>query len=345
MEFTAQQIADFLKGEVVGDPEVKVNNVTGIDEGKAGTLSFLANPKYEKYLYETKSSIVLINRDMELDKPVKTTLIKVDNAYEAFAGLLQMYEQAKPKASGISSLSSIDNTASLGDNPFVGDFTVISKNVRIGNNVRLYPQVYIGDNTEIGDNTILYPGVKVYHDCVIGSECIIHSGTVVGSDGFGFAPQEGAGFKKIPHLGNVIIEDNVELGSNVSIDRATMGSTIIRKGVKLDNLIQIAHNVEVGEHTVIAGQMGIAGSGKIGARCMIGGQVAINGHISIADDTKIGPQSAVANTVKEPGQILLGTPVMKLIDKKRAIAVYKQLPELYKLINKMEKDLEELKKK
>ena len=345
MEFTARQIAAFLNGEIEGDPEVKVNNVTGIEEGKSGTLSFLANPKYEKYLYTTESSIVLINRDLVLEKAVKATLIKVDNAYEAFASLLQMYEQAKPKATGVSSLSSIDSTASIGDNPFVGDFTVISKNVRIGNNVRLYPQVYIGENSVIGDDTVLYPGVKVYPDSVIGSRCIIHSGTVVGSDGFGFASQDGTRYKKIPQLGNVVIEDDVELGSNVSIDRATMGSTIIRKGVKLDNLIQIAHNVEIGEHTIIVAQAGIAGSTKIGARCMIGGQVGIIGHLTIADDVKIGAQAGVSNNVKIPGEILLGSPAMKIGEKKRAIAVYKKLPELYILINKMEKDLEKLKEK
>ncbi len=345
MEFTARQIADFLKGELVGDPEIRVNNVSGIEEGKAGTLSFLANPKYEKYLYSTESSIVLINRDLILEKVVKATLVRVDNAYEAFASLLQMYEQAKPKATGISSLSSIDSTASVGENPFVGDFTVISKNVRIGNNVRLYPQVYIGENSAIGDNTILYPGVKVYHDSVIGCECIIHSGTVIGSDGFGFASQDGTRYKKIPQLGNVIIEDDVELGSNVSIDRATMGSTIIRKGVKIDNLIQIAHNVEIGEDTIIVAQAGIAGSTKIGARCMLGGQVGIIGHLTIADDVKIGAQSGLSNDVKIPGEILLGSPAMKIGEKRRAIAVYKKLPELYKLINKLEKDLEELKNK
>ena len=344
MEFTAQQIASFLKGEIVGDPETKVSNVSGIDEGKQGTLSFLANPKYEKYLYDTESSIVLINKDMKLEKAVKATLIRVENAYEAFASLLQMYEQAKPKSTGVSSLSSIDGTANVGDNPFIGDFTVISKNARIGNNVRLYPQVFIGENAVVGDDSILYPGVKVYHDCVIGTGCIIHSGTVIGSDGFGFASQDDTSYKKIPQLGNVVIEDDVELGSNVSVDRATMGSTIIRKGVKIDNLVQIAHNVEIGEHSVIVAQAGIAGSTKIGARCMIGGQAGIIGHLTITDDVKIGAQTGLSKDINTRGEILLGSPAMKIGDKKRAIAIYKKLPELYKLILKMERDLEELKK-
>lgn len=344
MEFTARQIADFLHGEIQGDPEVKVHDVSKIESGEPGTLSFLANPKYEKYLYLSRSSIILINKDMELKQPVAATLIRVDNAYQSFAGLLQLYEQSKPKAKGISSLSSIDKTAVLGNELYIGDFAVISGKVKIGHKARIYPQVYIGENASIGEDTILYPGVKVYHDCIIGARCIIHSGTVIGSDGFGFASQDNAEYKKIPQLGNVIIEDDVELGSNVSVDRATMGSTIIRKGVKMDNLIQIAHNVEIGENTVIVAQAGIAGSTSIGARCMIGGQVAINGHISIADEVKVGAQSGVANTIKEKGGIFLGSPVQKITDARRSYAVINNLPEMYRDLYRLKREVEELKK-
>jgi len=344
MEFTAAQIAEFLHGEIQGNAQVKVHEVAKIEEGEPGTLSFLANPKYEKYLYTSKSSIILINRDFQLKQPVAATLIRVDNAYEAFAGLLQLYEQTKPKISGISSLSSIDKTAMLGTDLYIGDFTVISGNVRIGNNTRIYPQVYIGQNVHIGEETILYPGVKVYHDCVIGSRCIIHAGTVIGSDGFGFAGQDTGEYKKIPQLGNVIIEDDVELGSNVSVDRATMGSTFIRKGVKLDNLIQIAHNVDVGENTVIAAQTGIAGSTKVGARCMIGGQVAINGHISVADDIKVGAQSGIANNIKEKGGMYLGTPVQKISEARRSYAIFVNLPAMFRDLYQLKREVDELKK-
>ena len=346
MEFTAKQIAEFLNGEVVGDPDVSVSSVSGIEDGRSGALSFLANPKYEKYLYTTESSIVLINRDLKLEKEVQATVIRVDNAYDAFASLLQMYEQARPKPSGISSLSSIDPSARIGDTPYIGEYAVISKNTTLGNNVRIYPQVYIGEKAVIGDNTVLYPGVKIYHDCVIGAGCIIHSGTVIGSDGFGFASQEGgAQYNKIPQLGNVVIEDDVELGSNVSVDRATMGSTIIRKGVKLDNLVQVAHNVEIGEHTIIVSQAGIAGSTKIGARCMLGGQVGIIGHLTVADDVKIGAQAGVSNSINTPGEILLGSPATKISEQRRSMVIYKKLPELYALVNKLEKEVEDLKKR
>ena len=344
MEFTAAQIAAFLHGEIQGNAEVKVHNVTKIEEGEPGTLSFMANPKYEKYLYTSKSSIILINKDLQLKQPVSATLIRVDNAYEAFAALLQLYEQSKAKSSGISSLCSIDKTAVLGAGLYIGDFAVISGNVQIGNNTRIYPQVYIGENAKIGDNTTLYPGVKVYHDCIIGSGCIIHAGTVIGSDGFGFASMETGEYKKIPQLGNVVIEDDVELGSNVSVDRATMGSTFIRKGVKLDNLIQVAHNVDIGEHTVIAAQSGIAGSAKIGARCMFGGQVAINGHISIADDIKIGAQSGVANNIAEKGGMYLGTPVQKISSARRAYAIFVNLPTMFRDLYQLKREVEEHKK-
>ena len=343
MEFTAEQIASFLKGKIEGDPRVKVSGVSGIDEGRKGTLTFLTNPKYEKYLYTTGASIVLVNRDLELRESVSATLIRVEDAYRAFASLMEMYDKAVPRPTGVSRLSSIDRTARIGKDPYIGDYAVISKNARIGNGVRLYPQVYIGDGVEIGDNTVLYPGVKVYRDCRIGKACIIHAGTVIGADGFGFAPQEGSEYKKIPQLGNVVIEDDVELGSNVSIDRATTGSTVLRKGVKVDNLVQIAHNVEVGEHTVIIAQAGIAGSSKIGARCMIGGQVGIVGHLTIADDVKIGAQSGVSNSISREGAIVLGSPAQNIGDNKRSLAVFKNLPEMYKTVHSLVKDIESLK--
>ncbi|MFW5886715.1 MAG: UDP-3-O-(3-hydroxymyristoyl)glucosamine N-acyltransferase, partial [Bacteroidota bacterium] len=264
MEFTAKTIADYLKGKIEGDPNVTVNNVAKIEEGKAGSLSFLSNPKYEKYLYTTGSSIVLINEDFNFGKEIKPTLIRVKNAYESFASLLDLYQQSKPAKIGIDPLAFMHQSVKTGENIYIGAFAVVSEHTIIGNNVKIYPHCYIGDNVQIGDNTIIYPGVKIYEDCSIGSNCIIHAGVVIGSDGFGFAPQAGSNYKKIPQVGNVIIEDEVEIGSNSTIDRATMGSTIIRKGVKLDNLIQVAHNVEIGENTAIAAQSGISGSSKIG---------------------------------------------------------------------------------
>lgn len=343
MEFTAEQIASFLNGKIEGDPKVRVSGVSGIDEGRKGTLSFLANPKYEKYLYTTEASIVLVNKELKLRESVGATLIRVDNAYQGFASLMEMYDKAVSRPSGVSRLSSIDSTAAIGKDLYIGDFTVVSKNARIGDGVRLYPQVYVGEGVEIGDNSVLYPGVKVYRECRIGKDCIIHAGTIIGSDGFGFVPQEGSEYKKIPQLGNVIIEDDVELGSNVSIDRATTGSTVLQRGVKVDNLVQIAHNVVVGENTVIVAQAGIAGSAKIGARCMIGGQVGIVGHLTIADEVKIGAQSGVTNNIKEEGAILLGSPTQKIGDNKRSLAVFKNLPEMYRTVHSLVKEIESLK--
>jgi UDP-3-O-[3-hydroxymyristoyl] glucosamine N-acyltransferase len=290
MEFSAQQIADFLHGEVVGNPNVKVNNLSKIEEGKPSTISFLANPKYTHYIYNTEASIVLVNKDFVPEGEIKATLVKVDNAYACIAMLLNMVEQARPKHSGIEQPSHIDESVSIPENHYIGAFAYIAKGVTLGNNVCIYPQVYIGENVKIGDHVTLYPGVKIYHDCVLGNHVTLQAGCIIGSDGFGFAPTS-EGYQKISQIGNVVIEDNVEIGANTTIDRATMGSTFIRKGVKLDNLIQIAHNVEIGQNTVMAAQVGIAGSTKVGEHCMFGGQVGIAGHITIGNQVNIGAQS------------------------------------------------------
>ena len=310
MEFSAQQIAGFLNGRIEGDPTVKVNNFSKIEEGKPGTLTFLANLKYAHYLYKTKASIVLINNDFVLEQPVGATLIRVENAYAALALLLNMVEQQKAK--------------------------------KIGKGCRIYPNVYIGDHVTIGENCILYPHTTIYEQCVIGNNCILHAGCVIGADGFGFAP-EGESYKKIPQLGNVIIEDDVEIGANTTIDRAVMDSTIIRKGVKLDNLIQIAHNVEVGEHTVMAAQVGIAGSSKVGRHCMFGGQVGLAGHIHIADNVTLGAQAGVISDVKEECT-LLGAPAFNAKGFMRSSAIFNRLPEMYRMIGQMQREIEQLKK-
>lgn len=324
MEFTAQDIAEFLNGEVDGDGSVKVNDVSRIEEGKPGTLSFLANPKYEHHLYTTQSTIVLVNKNFKAEKEVETTLIRVDDAYQALAQLLEMYEQSKPQRIGIEEPSYISKTAKLGEKIYVGAFAYIGTNVKIGNNVKIFPHTYIGDNVIVGDNTVFNSGVKVYDNCKIGADCIFHSGVVIGGDGFGFAPSSANDYKKVPQVGNVVIEDHVEIGANTCVDRATMGSTIIRKGVKLDNLIQVAHNVEIGENTVIASQSGIAGSAKIGQNCMIGGQVGIVGHLSIADEVKIAAQSGVGRTIKEKGVVLQGSPAFDFGPYQKSYVLFKK---------------------
>jgi UDP-3-O-[3-hydroxymyristoyl] glucosamine N-acyltransferase len=344
MEFTAATIAGFLKGEIEGNPETVVNTVAKIEEGHKGALSFLANPKYEHYLYTTKSSIVLVDRKLVLASKVQATLIRVDNAYEAFASLLRLVDQARPRKNGIHPTAIIEPSSKIGKDVYIGPYSYIGENCIIGDNCSIYPQVYIGDNTRIGVNSTLNPGVKIYHDCILGEGCTIHSGTVIGSDGFGFAPQSETEFMKIPQLGNVVIEDHVEIGANVAIDRATMGSTIIRKGVKLDNLIQIGHNVEVGENTVMAGQTGIAGSTKVGKNCMFGGQVGIAGHLKISDGTKIGAQSGIPGDVKKENSILLGYPAIDHKNFLRSSVIFKKLPELMEKINNLEKDVISLKK-
>ena len=342
MEFTAQQIAAFLRGTVEGDPEVKVSNFSKIEEGKPGTLTFLANPKYEHHIYHTEASIVLVNQDFTPTEPIHTTLIRVENAYTALAQLLNMVEQAKSKKSGVDSTAFIAPTASVGEDCYIGNMAYIGERVKLGNNCQVYPFAYIGDNVEIGDNTILYPHVTVYHDCRIGQHCILHAGSVIGADGFGFAP-EGEQYKKIPQLGNVVIEDNVEIGANTTIDRAVMDSTIIRQGVKLDNLIQIAHNVEVGENTVMAAQVGIAGSVKVGKHCMFGGQVGLAGHIQIADDVTLGAQAGVISSVKE-ATTLLGAPAIQARNFMRSSAIFNRLPELYRTIGQLQREVETLNK-
>ena len=342
MEFSAQQIAAFLNGKIEGNPDVKVSNFSKIEEGKPGTLTFLANLKYAHYLYDTKASIVLINNDFVLEQPVSTTLIRVENAYAALALLLNMVEQTKARKSGVDSTAFIAPTATIGEQAYIGHFAYIGEGVKIGKGCRIYPNVYIGDRVTIGDNCILYPHTTIYEQCVVGNNCILHAGCVIGADGFGFAP-EGESYKKIPQLGNVIIEDDVEIGANTTIDRAVMDSTIIRKGVKLDNLIQIAHNVEVGEHTVMTAQVGIAGSSKVGRHCMFGGQVGLAGHIHIGDNVTLGAQAGVISDVQE-GSTLLGAPAFNAKGFMRSSAIFNRLPEMYRLIGQMQREIEQLKK-
>ncbi|MCK9206845.1 MAG: UDP-3-O-(3-hydroxymyristoyl)glucosamine N-acyltransferase [Salinivirgaceae bacterium] len=345
MEFTANQIAGFLNGKVEGNGEVKVSNVAKIEEGIPGTLAFLANPKYMAYIYSTDASIVLVNDGFKPEKPIKATLIYVNDAYHAFASLLELVAQAmyEPKL-GIEQPSHIHPTATYGTDIFVGAFAYIGKNVKIGDNVKIYPQVYIGDNVTIGDNCTFYAGCRIYHDCKLGSYITIHSGAVIGADGFGFAPTDTANYKKIPQIGNVILEDFVEIGANSTIDRATMGSTHIRKGVKLDNMVHIAHNVEVGENTVMAAQCGIAGSSKIGSDCMFGGQIGVAPHISIAKGTKLGAKSGVNSTVRTENSTLIGAPVQEYSEWAKSYVHFRNFPKIVNKLNALEKEVEELKK-
>lgn len=343
MEFTAEQIAGFLKGKIEGDPAARIGSVSKIEEGKPGTLAFLANPKYHKYIYDTGASIVLINEDFVLEKKVKATLIRVKNAYEAFASLLDLYEQSKPKKTGVSLNASMAASATTGENLYAGDFVYVGDDARIGDNVRLYPQVYIGDRVTIGDNCVLYPGVKVLDDCQLGKDCVIHAGTVIGSDGFGFAlEQDSTSRRKVPQLGNVVIGDQVEIGANVTIDRATMGSTRIGNGVKMDNLIQVAHNVEIGENSVIVAQAGVAGSTKIGKNVILAAQAGLVGHITIGDGAIIAAQAGVAHSIREK-EVVLGSPAFDIREYKRSAAIFKRLPEMRQTIIQLEKDIKELK--
>lgn len=344
MEFTASTIAGFLNGVVDGNPDTVVHTVAKIEEGKPGALSFLANPKYEPYIYTTKSSIVLVNRKFVPSEKVSATLIRVDDAYEAFASLLRLVEQRRPARSGVHPSAIVEPSSKTGENVYIGPFVYIGQNCSIGNGCQIYPHVYIGDNTTIGDNTVIYAGVKIYHECVVGNNCIIHAGTVIGSDGFGFAPQADNEFVKIPQIGNVVIEDNVEIGANCAIDRATIGSTVIRKGVKIDNLVQIGHNVEIGENTVMAGQTGIAGSTKIGRNCMFAGQVGIAGHLKIADGTKIGAQSGIPGDVKKENSVLLGYPAIDHKDFLRSAVIFRKLPEMKSKLDDLAKEVENLRK-
>ncbi len=337
MKFSAGQIAELLKGVVDGDPSVEVGSLSKIEEGKPGTLSFLANPKYVAHIYTTEASIVIVNKDFLPEGPVKATLVRVEDAYKSFASLLQMYNKIINDKTGIESPSFIDDSATVGKDVYVGAFCYIGKNSVIGNNVKIYPQCYIGDSVIISDNTTLFPGTKVYSFCQIGAHCALHAGVIIGADGFGFAPNEANHYNKIPQIGNVVIEDHVEIGAGTTIDRATLGSTFIRKGVKLDNLIQVAHNVDIGENTVIAAQTGIAGSTKIGKNCMIGGQVGIIGHIAIADGVKIAAQSGIGASITTENEIVQGSPAFNISDYKRTYVVFKKLPLVERKINELEK--------
>ncbi|MDP1621713.1 MAG: UDP-3-O-(3-hydroxymyristoyl)glucosamine N-acyltransferase [Bacteroidales bacterium] len=337
MKFTATQIAGMLNGTIEGNPETTVTKLSKIEEGEAGSLSFLSNPLYTPYIYTTKASIVIVNKTFTAEHPVDATLIRVESADVGFARLLEMYNQVKNDRTGISKLSSIAATVVLGEKVFVGDFAVIGDLVVIGDNVKIHPQVYIGDNCVIGDNTILFPGVKIYSECKIGKSCILHAGTVVGSDGFRFNQQDGKNVK-VPQIGNVIIEDEVETGANCTIDRATFGSTIIRQGVKLDNLVHVAHNVEIGENTVIAAATGIAGSTKLGKNCMISGHVAFTGHITIANGTILGGATGVSKSLTKPGQAYMGSPAMEVSKFRRSTVLFRNLPELEARISKLEND-------
>ena len=336
MTFPASQIALIINGKIEGDARMAVTSFGKIDEAQEGQLSFLANLKYEEYLYTTKASIIIINETFELKQPVKATLIRVPDAYTAFATLLAKYQEIMEQhLSGIQQPSYIAKTASYGQNVFIGAFSYIGENVRIGNNSKIFPNAYIGDEVTIGDNSIIHPGVKIYDHCKVGNHVTIHAGTVIGSDGFGFAPQADGSFQKVPQIGNVIIEDNVEIGANVTIDRATIGSTLIKSGVKLDNLIQIAHNVEIGHSTVIAAQTGVSGSTKIGSGVMIGGQVGIVGHLQIGDGAKINAQSGVSKSL-EPGKAVTGSPAYDYTAALRSQAITRKLPELEKRIKELE---------
>ena len=326
MEFTAQQIADFVGGRVEGDAQAKVHTFSKIEEGKEGAITFLSNPKYTHYIYDTKASIVLINEDVELEGPVSTTLIRVANAYECVAKLMQMYAASLPKKTGVDSLAFISKSAEIGKDVYIGPFC------------------YVGDGVKIGDGSMIYPHVTIYDGCQIGKNVTIHAGAVIGADGFGFAPNQ-EGYDKIPQMGIVVIEDNVEIGANTCVDRSTMGQTIIHQGVKLDNLIQVAHNCEIGENTVMSAQVGMAGSTKIGAWCMVGGQAGFAGHIQVADKTMVGAQCGVISNTKGNGENLIGSPAMDPKDFFKAKALYRRLPDMYKEISALRKEIEELKKK
>ncbi|MBN1767010.1 MAG: UDP-3-O-(3-hydroxymyristoyl)glucosamine N-acyltransferase [Prolixibacteraceae bacterium] len=328
MEFTVREIAAFLKGEVVGNQDITINNVSKIEEGKPGTLTFLANPKYNAFIYETKADVVLVNRSFKPEKPVAATLIKVQNAYEALASLMDLYVQSLPKKKGIEIPSYISANSKHDEEVYIGAFAYIDEGVVLGKNVQIYPHVWIGRGSVIGDNTVIFAGAKIYPETKIGKNCIIHAGAVIGSDGFGFAPQENGEYKKLQQIGNVIVEDNVEIGANTTIDCATMGATIVRHGVKIDNLVQVAHNVEIKENTVIAAQTGIAGSSTVGSGCVLGGQVGVAGHIKIGNNVTFGAKTGVKNNVKD-NSVMMGEWAMDARNFRRVYAVYKNLPELY----------------
>ena len=343
MQFTAKQIAGLIEGKIEGNPEVAVSSFGKLEEATEGQLAFLANPKYEEFLYSTKASIIIVNNSLELEKEINATLIRVPDAYSSFAVLLTEYAKiVRENLTGIQQPVFIDATARMGENVFIGAFSYLGENVILGNNVKIYPQVYLGNNVTVDDGSVLYPGVKIHHDCVVGKNVAIHAGSVIGGDGFGFAPQPDGSFKKVPQIGNVVVEDNVEIGANSSIDRATIGSTMIRSGAKLDNLIQIAHNVEIGQNTVIAAQSGISGSTKIGKNVMIGGQAGIVGHIQIADGSKINAQSGVSKSIKTPNTAVTGSPAFDYGHALRSQILSRNLPEIEKRLKDLEQMVEKL---
>ena len=342
MEFTAKQIAQFVQGTVEGDENAIVNTFSKIEEGRKGAITFLSNPKYTHFIYDTEASVVLVDENLHLERETKATLIRVKNAYECVARLLQMYDSMKPRKSGIDSLAFVSPTAKVGENCYIGAFAYIGDGVVIGDGCQIYPHATIYDNAVLGNNCLIYPNVSIYHDCHLGNNVTIHSGSVIGADGFGFAPSAD-GYDKIPQIGIVTIEDNVEIGANTCVDRATMGSTFVRKGVKLDNLIQVAHNVEVGANTVIASQTGIAGSAKVGEWCMFGGQVGVAGHISIAPQTQVGAQAGIISGIKKPGQVIIGSPAWDAKGFMKSAAMFRRLPDIYQQLNTLQKELEELK--
>ena len=335
MEYTAKQIAGFINGTVEGNEGVTVNAISRIEEGKPGTLSFLGNPKYEEYIYTTEASLVLVNTDFVPTKPIQSTLIRVENAYEAFTRLLKALDN-RQKKTGREEPSFVHPTAKIGEGVYIGAFAYVAEGAVLGNGVQVYPHTYIGQGSTIGNDCTLYSGVKVYHECVIGNNVTLHSGAVIGADGFGFANQE-AGFDKVPQIGNVVLEDDVEIGANTTIDRATIGSTVIRKGVKLDNLIMIGHNVEVGEHTVMAAQVGVAGSTKIGKKCMFGGQVGVAGHITVADNSIIGAQAGVNSNIRKPDGIWLGGPAIEISNFRKSAILFKNLPQMEQRLRDLER--------
>ena len=343
MEFTAEMIAGFLGGEVVGDKQATVHTVSSIEQGKAGSLAYLTNLKYEPHLYTTGASIVLVDKTFEPSHPVTATLIKVENAGACVVKLLEMYNAAKPRRTGISPRASIAEKATIGENCYVGDFAVVEEGAKVGADCQIYPQVYIGAGVEIGEGTTLYPGVKIYEGCKVGARCILHAGAVIGADGFGFMPNAEGGFDKIPQLGNVVIEDDVEIGANTCIDRAKTDSTIIRRGVKLDNLIQIGHNVQIGENTVSSAQTGIAGTSKVGRNCFLAGQVGIADHVVIGDRVQVGSKSGIDKNVPD-GEIRFGYPALPGMQYHRSAAVFKTLPDLARQVRELAKQLAELKK-
>lgn len=341
MEFTAKQIAEFVQGRVEGDENATVNTFAKIEEGKQGAISFLSNSKYIHYIYNTEASIVLVDESLKLEKEVKSTLIRVKSAYEAVAKLLQLYESMKPKKKGISSLAFIDPTAKVGEDCYIGPFVAIGPNATVGNGCVLHPHVTIGEGVVVGDDTEIYSNAVIYHGCKVGQRCVLHAGCVIGADGFGFAPSE-KGYDKIPQIGIVTIEDDVEIGANTCVDRSTMGSTFVRKGVKLDNLVQIAHNTDIGANTVMSSQVGVAGSTKVGEWCMFGGQVGVSGHITIGNKVMLGAQSGVPGSIKD-NQQLIGTPPMEMKPYFRSQAIFRRLPEMYRELNELKKEIEELK--